>query len=120
MIWESVNRIFFTSLKSIIIPDSVTRIAWKTFAECSSLTSITIPNSVTRIASDAFSGCTGLTSITIPDSVTEISYDAFYGCSSLTDVYYTGTGEQWNQITISSSGNDYFTAATKHYESTGE
>ena len=38
---------------SFVIPDSVTKIADKTFYNCSSLTSVTIPNSVTSIGSDA-------------------------------------------------------------------
>ena len=46
-----------TSLKSVTIPNSVTRIDWGTFYYCSSLTSVTIPNSVTSIEGQAFSGC---------------------------------------------------------------
>ena len=37
------------------------------FWGCSSLTSITIPPSITRIKEDSFSGCTGLTSVHISD-----------------------------------------------------
>lgn len=35
-------------------------------------------------------------------------------CSSLKDVYYTGTEEEWNNISIE-SGNDYLKNATIHY-----
>ena len=59
-----------------------------------------IPNDVTCIGGAAFYGCSSLTSITIPDSVTIIQPQSFYGCDSLTTIYYTGTVEQWNDITI--------------------
>jgi len=50
----------------IIIPDSVTSIGERAFANCTGLTSITIPASVTSIGRGAFSGCTGLESIELP------------------------------------------------------
>ncbi len=49
-----------SSLKSIIIPKSVTSIGERAFKDCSSLESIDIPNSVTSIGSSAFSGCSSL------------------------------------------------------------
>ena len=41
---------------------------------------LVIPNSVTSIAFSVFSYCSGLTSVTIPNSVTSIGGYAFYGC----------------------------------------
>lgn len=45
------------SLRSIVIPDSVTSIGYWAFRDCSSLTDIAIPNSVTTIWTGAFFGC---------------------------------------------------------------
>ena len=65
-------------------------------------TSFIIPSSVTSIRTYAFQNCTSIISITIPNSVTSICEGAFDGCSSLVDVYYTGTQEQWGNISIGS------------------
>ena len=105
-----------SSLKSITIPNSVTSIDSNAFEYCSSLTSITIPDSVTSIGVSAFEDCSSLTSITIPDSVTSIGYRAFYDCSSLKDVYYSGTQEQWEKISIEDC-NYGLTSAKIHYGS---
>lgn len=100
------------ALTAISIPDSVTRIDHDAFYKCKNLTSITIPNSVTDLE-DVFCGCSSLTNITIPDSVTSIE-NAFYACTALTTVNYTGTEEQWKNITIGTN-NDPLTSATIVY-----
>ena len=74
------------SLKSVIIPNSVTIIEDWAFLGCCSLRSIDIPDSVTKIGVSAFSGCSSLMSIHMPDSVTSIGYNAFEGCISLKNI----------------------------------
>lgn len=107
-----------TNLESITIPNSVTSIGGSAFYNCPSLTSITIPNSVTSIGKCAFCECESLISVTIPKSITSIGDMAFCRCDKLEDVYYTGTKEEWDKITLGTS-NECLTNATKHYNSMG-
>ena len=66
-----------SSLTSITIPNSVTKIGDRAFMYCFSLQAVTIPNSVTTIGDSAFAGSRCLTSVTIPNSVTTIGDSAF-------------------------------------------
>ena len=88
-----------------IVPNGIKSIGNYAFSNCKNLTSIIIPDGITKIGYSAFSECTSLTSITIPKSVTSIedcvvSSDRLNG---LTDIYYEGTEDEWNQISIESS-----------------
>lgn len=76
-----------SAVTSVTIPDSVTAIHDRAFANCSQLTNISIPNSVTAIGSFAFEGCTKLESITLPSSLLTISEFLFYDCSQLTTIH---------------------------------
>lgn len=98
----------------LVIPEGITEIDAMRFYSCGSLTSVVIPEGVTTIGEDAFNYCLGLRCVSIPESVTAIGKYAFYGCSSMTDVYYAGTGEQWESIEISDR-NDNLLEATMHY-----
>ncbi len=74
------------NLKSVKIPNGLTRISDCAFYGCINLTSVEIPNSVTHIGKLAFHSCINLTDIEIPNSVTIIDNLAFYYCSSLTSI----------------------------------
>ena len=88
-----------------IVPNGIKSIGNYAFSNCKNLTSIIIPDGITKIGYSAFSECTSLTSITIPKSVTSIGNYVFSNNSlnSLTDIYYEGTEDEWNQISIESS-----------------
>ncbi len=125
-----------TNLTNIAIPDSVTSLGNSVFIYCSNLTSVKLSNSITNIGANmfnaclklqhvfipdrvkyigdqAFFSCTNLTTITIPHNVTNIGDWAFYFCY-ISDVFYSGTPEQWNQISIGLYNNKLM-EANKHY-----
>lgn len=80
-----------------------------------------IPEGVTGIAAMAFSCRPPLKSVFIPLSVTWIGDGIFFE-SGVEDIYYEGTKEQWEKITISTTdtgeyGNYAIFHATMHYNS---
>ena len=70
----------------VVIPDTVTTIGAKAFADCAHLTSVVIPNSVKTIDDFAFENCNNLTSVHISNSVNWIGCFVFSGCEKLTSV----------------------------------
>ena len=70
-------------------------------------------DTVIGIDSSALAG-EAFTSVSFPCTLEEIGRRAFNGCTSLTDVYYDGTEEEWNNISIS-TGNDPIENAAKHF-----
>ena len=77
--------------KDIVIPDTyeglrVTTIGVNAFRNCEWIKSVRIPNSVTRIRNYAFNNCASLESVVIGDSVASIGNYAFYECTSLKSI----------------------------------
>lgn len=101
------------SLTSVGLSEGIGSIDEYCFSSCYSLSSIIIPDGVTRIKEAAFSFCGTLSSVTIPCSTTIIERSAFVWCDNLSNVYYNGTIEQWNAVSIGSS-NEPLKAATIH------
>ena len=79
-----INGILATD---IVIPDTVSQIAYGAFHNCGSIKSVSISSSVTSIDSYAFYGCSSLTNVTIPNSVTKIGSSVFDNCYDLENIY---------------------------------
>jgi len=103
------------NLTEVVFPDSLTSIGAFAFDRCDNLTEVVFPDSLTSIGKGAFYECEGLTEVVFPDSLTSIEAYAFYECSGLKTVYYKGTREQRNSISIGSY-NTCLTDATWVYE----
>ena len=112
-IGENAFAICF-NLESITIPDSVTSIGKNAFESCAFIKKIIMPKDVTSIKYGTFLACLNLNSVTLSNSITSIEKSAFYGCESLTDVYFIGTEEEWNAITIEEN-NDPLINANIHF-----
>ena len=111
-LYAAVNQ----KITSVNIHSDTKSIAGAAFAGCNKLTSVTIPEGTVRISWCAFECCTSLTSVTIPESVTNIGRYAFYDCAKLKNVYYAGSEEQWQQISIEKE-NNCLIYATIYYNS---
>lgn len=105
------NQNAFTVLD---IPDSVTYIGSYAFSY-TLIQTFTVPAGVTVLEGALFSSCGNLESVVIHEGVTDIEGYAFQLCSALKDIYYCGSSEEWESITISENGNSSLTNATIHY-----
>lgn len=81
---ETINRII--NIKSIEIPNTVTKIADYAFYGCQDLTDIKLPNSIQAIGKLAFYYCMSLKSITLSNSLKIIDDNAFKNCYGLKEM----------------------------------
>ena len=109
--FESCNK-----LLSITMSDNLVYIGSEAFAHCNKLVNVTIPDSVSFIGFNAFKHCIELTNVTIGSNVSIIRSGIFVDCEQLQKVYYHGTAEEWNEISINSD-NSNLTSATRYYYS---
>lgn len=91
---ESIGQCAFagSSLKTLVVPDSVLTIGYEAFSGCVLLHTVHLGNGLKTIETGAFKECDSLLSITIPDSVETIKSSssnnsgAFYSCDKLQEV----------------------------------
>ena len=76
-----------TNLKSIIIPNSVTKIGAGAFYWCGDLESVELSNNINEIGDSTFELCEILQDINIPDTVKTIGKNAFHKCTNLKTVH---------------------------------
>ncbi len=99
----------------IVIPGGIINIGANAFNGCNSLEDAVISRGTASIGEGTFSGCTSLKTVTLPKGFTGVGGSAFANCSALTDIYYGGTEDEWSDISINATGNQYFNTATKHF-----
>ena len=106
-----------TAITSIVIPASVQQIGDRAFFGCGKLKSVTIGqgSTVYTIGYDVFALCSSLESIVIPSGVTRIGQNPFYLCRSLETIYYGGTQEGWNSISIETQNEPLINATVYYY-----
>ena len=84
------------SLKTVSLPNNISKIEQKMFKGCSQLESIIVPEGVKRIGNEAYCGCAALKNIVFPRSVTKLGDDIFKGCSSLAVVCFNGKAPEYD------------------------
>lgn len=109
------NYVFYgCGLTSITFGKNVSGIGEYAFSQNSSLTSVTFGENIKHIGNYAFYNCRDLSSITISNKIQNIDYKAFYECPSLTDIFFLGTEEEWENISIGDYNNVLY-ASTKYF-----
>lgn len=86
---------YFPYIKKIIIKDGITGIGKNNFNYCNNLTDIVISESVTHIGSCAFAG------------------------QNLKNIYYAGSAQQWDNITVDGSNDRWLRNANIHFNQGG-
>ena len=76
----------YSSLKKVVLPDTIREIRNCAFQYATNLTEINLPESLEKIGINAFNSCYALTSVTIPDRVSEMGSSAFSGCNALEEI----------------------------------
>ncbi len=104
-----------TKITGWTVDNKLTTVTEKAFANAPALTELHVPRDVKEIKQSAFEGCVALKNVGIPAACRTIEVGAYSGCP-VTDVYYEGTKEQWEAISIGAS-NESLKNATMHYES---
>lgn len=76
----------FTALESVRLPDTLKVIPDGCFGQCTSLKEINIPAKLEKIGNEAFLSCEKLEKAVLPDTLNEIGHSAFKGCMSLKEI----------------------------------
>ena len=98
-----------SSLKSIVIPKSVSSIGYRAFSKCSSLQEIEISDSVESVSSSAFEKCTSLKKVTLGRNLTSLDYTIFDQCANISTLVY-------NSVKCSISTGGVLFGAAKNIE----
>lgn len=113
---------YCTSIVSCSIPDSVETIDAAIFMDCSNLENVTIgtglktlingtfvstkietiviPDNIEELRGYVFTSCSSLKTIFIGNGLKKITDKAFNDCSGIEEIYYKGSSEDWEKITI--------------------
>lgn len=77
---------FRESITNLSLPEGLTRIGKRAFADCTNLVAVNIPGEVQVIDDYAFIGCTSMTMLVLNEGIGTIGQCAFEQCESLAEV----------------------------------
>lgn len=75
------------TLKTIVIPESVSAIGGYAFYECTSLVSVDIQGGVSSLPLLCFGECPLLSTVRLPNTINKINDSVFDGCPALSNLY---------------------------------
>ena len=118
-----------TTIKSLIIPNTVTSIGVESFYGCVNLESVVLSDALLEIYNRAFQGCTKLTTIELPSKLKNLYGSAFEGTkivyfeipATTTYIGNNALGEKWleaqpdGEVILGDSLYKYKGTVTGHY-----
>ncbi len=93
------------TIKTVSLPNTITKIGSGAFSGNKKLVAINIPNSVTEIEHGAFEKCYSLASIVLPEGLRQINDDTFSACKSLKSIEIPSTVEKIGEYAFSFCDN---------------
>lgn len=75
-----------TSLRSVTLPSTVTKLEWQAFTDCNNLIDVELNEGLNSIGVNVFRDCKSLRIVTLPSTITKLGSSAFTCCESLTNV----------------------------------
>ncbi len=121
----------------LIVPEGVTEIAKLAFYNNEYIVNATFPSTLNHIGAQAFhfaytlqnlnlgstaiiderafANCTLLRTVTISSSLSEIADNVFMSCTRLKNINFYGSTQQWNNISVSQTGNELLLGATVNF-----
>lgn len=82
---ELFSSLILDKLNEIVLPDTVTKIGTRSFAECSEV-KIIIKGAVTELGESAFEGCDGVSEIPLGEGLEVIPFNAFASCTKISAI----------------------------------
>ena len=110
---ETELNCLITTCKNTIIPTGVETLGSSSFSNAQ-LDTLIIPEGVREIYNYAFMYST-ISEIVIPSSITYIYSTAFSFCQNLEKIFYFGTKEEWNRISVDEYGNEDLLSANIYF-----
>ena len=105
------------NLRKIIIPENVTYLGDYAFYSCDNLRDVIIKGEISSIGNQAFYYCK-IVNIVIPNTIIYVGSKAFDYCYYISCVFYSGTEEEWNNISFGEMNETFINAYRYYYSDT--
>ena len=103
-------------IENLVIPDSVTKVGYRSFEDYESLRSVIIHDNVTEISRYAFSGCPNLKYVIIGSGINAIYYDSFLDTPNLEYIIINSIVPPYKEQRITNNQNTIFYVPDESYD----
>ncbi|MBR4068250.1 MAG: leucine-rich repeat domain-containing protein [Clostridia bacterium] len=97
-----------SSVQTLIIPETVTKIGTKAFADLSSLQTVLCYGPLESLGEAAFSNCTALKTVLFINGIYQIDAYAFDGCTQLKELWWRGKADRIGEYALRNTGLEVF------------